>query len=78
MFILPNLSLLRWASEAVYTIEIETYIGFYDISQGIKFFGYNLNNFKLDLAMLFVLGLTFRLLAFLLLLLLNRDKKKVN
>jgi len=76
MSILPNFSLLRWATEAVYTTEIDTYVGIYDISQGIEYFGYNLNNFKLDMAMLVVLGLVFRLIAFLLLLLLDRDKKK--
>jgi len=76
MFVLPYISFLRWACEGLYITEVRTYINIYNITPGLEIWGYNINNFALDLLMLLTLGVALRIFAFLALVLLNRDKKK--
>ncbi len=69
-------SYMRWAEEAIYISEISRYTAVYDVQSGLDLFGYSLQNFQEDMLMILALGVVFRIIAFVLLELLNRDKRK--
>jgi len=59
--------------------EIKQYQDIYDISSGLKILGYSMNlrsQFIIDLAIVFAMAIAFRLIALLLLYVLDRSKKK--
>ncbi len=65
-----------WLSEGYFTENISPYRYLYQVDDAATGLGYTLGQFSLDLAMLFVLGTTYRVLAFLGLRFLNRQKQK--
>jgi len=71
-----NFSFLRFAQEALYITEVEQYKSVYNIEAGLKILGYDLDNFLLDISMIILHGIIFRVLSLLALIFWNRDKKK--
>ena len=65
-----------WLSEGYFTENISPYRYLYQVDDAATGLGYSLDRFSLDLAMLFVLGTAYRLLAFLGLTLLNRQRQR--
>ena len=74
--IIPALSFLRWSVEGLYLAEVFEYRHIYNIDSGMELLGYSVANFSLDLWILFVQGVVFRVLAGLALVLMDRDKRK--
>jgi len=72
----PYISYMRWAEEAIYITEIGRFQDVYDVTTGLNLFGYSLENFTEDMTMILALGLAFRIIAYVLLEILNRDKRK--
>ena len=65
-----------WLSEGYFTENISPYRYLYDVDDAANALGYTLDQFGLDLAMLFVLGTVCRVLAFLGLRFLNRQRQR--
>ena len=63
MPIIPYLSFLRWSIEGLYLTEVWEYRLIYNIDSGLELFGYTMNNYSLDLWMLFILGVALRAIA---------------
>ena len=65
-----------WLSEGYFTENISPYRYLYNVNDAAQALGYTLDRFGLDLAMLFVLGTACRVLAFLGLRFLNRQRQR--
>lgn len=74
---LTNISYIRWASEAWYLTEIQYYQATYDdIQTGMDIYEYRLSRLGTCLWTLFGIGVVVRILAFIALVALDRDKRK--
>ncbi|TPX47429.1 hypothetical protein SeMB42_g03315 [Synchytrium endobioticum] len=71
-----DLSFNRWGAEALYSESLTWYQDVYDLEQSASQFGYVLYRTGFDLFVMLMLGLFLRCIAFVLLILLNRDKQK--
>jgi ABC-type multidrug transport system ATPase subunit len=72
-----DMSFNRWAAEAWYSEELLIYDGVYEIWKvSTEHFGFTLNRFWTDIFWIVVIGCAARLLAFILLVLLNRQKQR--
>jgi len=73
-----TLSYARWLCEALFITEVDSYPEIYDTQKQLLLteFSYHSDNYALDLGMMFVLGVTFQILAFIGLVSLNRSKQK--
>lgn len=71
------ISYARWGTEAWYSSELVIYDGVYEIQNiSAKLFGYTLQRYNFDLLCIFILGCAFRLIAFILMVCLNRQKQR--
>ncbi|KAI9330528.1 hypothetical protein BDR26DRAFT_807373 [Obelidium mucronatum] len=66
----------RWASEAQYGLALETYQGLYDLNLASSYFGYELHHTSRNLIMMIALALAYRLVGYLLMILVHRDKQR--
>ncbi|ORY53533.1 PEP carboxykinase-like protein [Rhizoclosmatium globosum] len=66
----------RWASEALFESWIEQYIDVFDTSIPNDHFGYELGRSTRNLLLMVVVALGYRVIAFILMVCLNRDKQK--
>ncbi|KAJ3117487.1 hypothetical protein HDU96_006581 [Phlyctochytrium bullatum] len=71
-----ELSFNKWACEAHYASVLMHYKHVFDTEKSAKFFGYALDQVNFDFVMIFVIGIFLRIVAFILLVMLNRDKQK--
>jgi hypothetical protein len=72
-----DISYARWSTEAWYSSELMIYDGVYEIqSISASLFGYTLNRYYWDLLCIFIIGSVFRVLAFVLMVGLNRQKQR--
>lgn len=55
---------------------MKEYKDLYDIQSGLDLLGYKIDNFSLDIGLIIAIGIFFRILALVMMILLNRDKKK--
>lgn len=68
---------LKSSSEAVYSEEVSPFKHFYQVEKiSAPTFGYVLDRYGFDVGMLVVIGTVYRVIAFLLMILLNRRKQK--
>ena len=71
--IIWDLSFPRYAAEAIYIKEVELYTDLQyssfrsEVESSLEYLGYKLDNYGFDLAMMFVLGVVFRLITYLVL-----------
>ncbi|KAJ3232663.1 hypothetical protein HDU81_002813 [Chytriomyces hyalinus] len=73
---LNEISFNKWASEAFYSSCITVYRGVFDVDLMTRSWGYTLDRVGLDLVMCFLIGLGLRVLGYLLLIGLHRDKQR--
>ena len=73
---MPNISYLRWAQEAFYIVQVRGWADVYNINRGLEIFSYHLDEYSLAMGLLLVFGVIFRLAAYLVMVLMNRDKQK--
>jgi len=73
---MPYGSYLRWAQEAFYITEVKRYASVYDVDTGLSILSYSADNYLLDMMMVLSLGVFFRIVAFVALQLMHRDKRK--
>jgi succinate dehydrogenase hydrophobic anchor subunit len=74
---IQHISYARWASEAWFHYETLPYRDLYMVAEvSAPLFGYTLDRFGLDIAMMLVIGTAYRAVAFVLLVGLNRDKQR--
>ncbi|KAI9340587.1 hypothetical protein BDR26DRAFT_861433 [Obelidium mucronatum] len=66
----------RWAADSLFSLWIERYLDIYDPEVPNSYFGYALGNTTRNLIYMVVIALAYRVVAFVLLVLLNRDKQK--
>ncbi|KAJ3202526.1 hypothetical protein HDU67_000461 [Dinochytrium kinnereticum] len=71
-----ELSFNKWAAEAHYASSLSIYKGIYDIQFSADLFGYSLTQITRDYVFCFILGIASRIIGFLLLILLNREKQR--
>eukprot|EP00808_Paulinella_micropora_P013567 g50285.t1 len=70
-------SMIRWSQEAYYLNEIQYYQNVYpDIQSGMDLFQYDLSHYATDFIMIFVIGVLGRLIGYICLEFMNRDKRK--
>ncbi|KAJ3416423.1 hypothetical protein HDV05_001581 [Chytridiales sp. JEL 0842] len=71
-----DISYARWCTEAFYSQEVETYVNVFDIQSAAKNYGYQLGNVTNNLGFAFLIGVVLRLIALVLMLVMNRDKQR--
>lgn len=72
-----DISYARWAAEAWYSYELLIFDGVYEIRNiSAAIFGYSLQRYFFDIFMLFVIGMAWRIIGFVLLIGLNRQKQR--
>ncbi|TPX72646.1 hypothetical protein SpCBS45565_g00404 [Spizellomyces sp. 'palustris'] len=71
-----EISFNKWAAEALYSESVTPYEGIYDIQSPADMQGYTIGQVGLDLGMIIVIGVVQRLIAFGLMVGLNRDKQR--
>lgn len=69
-----ELSYNKWATQALFSLAVTPYSHVYRVED--EPYGYSIGNVSVDLVMMFVLGLVFRILAYLALRYTNRQKQK--
>ena len=74
--IAPNFSFLRWAQEAFYISEVQSWGDVYDIQPGVDDLGYDLDAKVRDMVMVLAFGVLFRIIAFVIMVLKDRDKRR--
>ncbi|KAJ3441223.1 white-brown complex [Anaeramoeba flamelloides] len=70
------IDLLRYGQEALFCIELEQYKDIYDLTTTYDKYGYDPGRISLDLFILFIIGVYFRIVAYFFLRVVNRDKQK--
>jgi len=75
MNILYDISAPRWAISAFYLKEIQSK-SYENTSVGINAYGYNGDTYQRDILMIFIVGIGWQVLAFIMLKVLNRSKQK--
>ncbi|KAJ3015720.1 UNVERIFIED_CONTAM: hypothetical protein HDU68_012591 [Siphonaria sp. JEL0065] len=73
---LLDIGMNRWAAEALFALWIERYLDVYDPEVPNSYFGYELEKTVRNLGYMIVIALAYRVVAFVLLVMLNRDKQK--
>ncbi|KAL2916645.1 hypothetical protein HK105_203757 [Polyrhizophydium stewartii] len=71
-----ELSFNKWGAEAMFSDSIWPYRDVYMIDLTAKTFGYTMNRFSVDVAMMFAIGVAWRIIAFVLMIVMNRDKQR--
>ena len=72
-----DMSYARWGSEAWYSEELLIFDGVFEIyNLSARYFGYVLDRFWLNIFIMFCIGIAWRVVAFLLLVLVNRQKQR--
>ena len=72
-----EISYNRWATEAVFSQEVEMVRHVYQVDEiSVKHWGYGLDRYGMDVGMMIVIGFVYRVIAFLLMIFLNRRKTK--
>ncbi|KAJ3263491.1 hypothetical protein HDU77_010608 [Chytriomyces hyalinus] len=66
----------RWATEAWFSRELSVFADVYNVTASAERYGYVLNKEEVNLGYSFVIGFVLRIVAFILMVLLNRDKQK--
>lgn len=64
MMWLWQISYAKWGAEALYSQEVGFFKGVYDIQSSADVYGYDLNNYSLDIGMMMVIGTALRILSF--------------
>ncbi|KAJ3354135.1 hypothetical protein HDU83_005741 [Entophlyctis luteolus] len=70
-----DIGMNRWSAETLFSLWIERYSEVYDVSIPNKAFGYELGRTARNLGLMLVISIAYRIVAFVLLVLLNRDKQ---
>jgi hypothetical protein len=65
----------RWISEIIWSESVLPFSHIYMVAKSSEYWGYTLDRVGLDILMAFALGIAWRLIAFTLMVLLNRDKQ---
>ena len=74
---LPATSYARWGVEAWFTSETELYRSLYMVEQvSAQLFGYTLDRFAMDMGVCVAIGIAFRILAYVLLVVVDRAKQR--
>lgn len=74
---IPGMSYARWAVEGWFHAETLPYRDHFMVTEiSAPLFGYTLDRFALDIATTVALGVAYRIVAYLLLILLNRSKQR--
>jgi hypothetical protein len=74
---IKKFSYAYWSSEAMYDRSVTPFRGVYEVdSVSAPYWGYTLDQFDLDLVLVFVIGTGYRIVAYLLMIGLNRDKQR--
>ena len=76
LYWLWSLQFNMWASEAYYSETVTLYDHVYDNSFTNLYFGFTVNRVGLDFAMMVLIGITWRAIAFILMISFNRDKQR--
>jgi len=71
-----DFSYCRWGAEAWYGREISPFKGLYDLGTSQWMFGFELDTFWSSVGYMMLIGFTFRIIAFALLIGLNRSRQK--
>jgi hypothetical protein len=72
---MASLSFSRWSTEALYSSLLSVYKDEYGVESGLKHWGYDMGNFPLvDILALLGLGFGLRIIAFIVLYFLHRNK----
>jgi hypothetical protein len=72
-----DMSYSRWAAEAWYSEELLVFDGVFEIfNVSAMIFGYTLNRYWLDIFIMFCIGLAWRALGFILMVLVARQKQR--
>lgn len=71
-----EVSYAKWASEALVSEEFTPFGNVYNLTSAVRQYGYTLGQFNLDVSMVFVLGTVLRIITFILLISLHRDKQR--
>lgn len=71
-----ELSFNKWANEALFSSVLMPTQHIYDVHESAEIYGYTLGRENVDLAAMVVIGLIFRVLGYVALRLVNRDKQK--
>ncbi|KAI8847582.1 hypothetical protein BC829DRAFT_490653 [Chytridium lagenaria] len=66
----------RWAAEAQYWLWIKNYSNIYDLRPALSYGGYEANKVTRNLCAMLGLGIAYRVVAFVLMIVLNRQKQK--
>ncbi|KAJ3331205.1 hypothetical protein HDU76_003790 [Blyttiomyces sp. JEL0837] len=76
LIILFDIGANRWAAEAQYGLWIDRYRGIYTLQGAANSFGYTLGQTERNLAIMAGIGTAYRVIAFGLMVLMNRDKQR--
>ncbi|KAJ3337512.1 hypothetical protein HDU93_001005 [Gonapodya sp. JEL0774] len=71
-----DLSFNLWGSEALFSQYVNLYANVYDVEQARRAYGYTVGREATDLLAMFALGLGQRVIAFVLMIVMDRDKQK--
>jgi hypothetical protein len=72
---LASISYSRWATEGLYVTELHQYAEEYNVQPSLDYWGYELNAFNLDVAMLFTIGTVLRIGSFIALIALHKNRQ---
>ena len=75
-FSYQEMSFNKWGAEAAFSENITPYAKVYDVAGSAAFQGYTLYQVTKDLLMMLAIGFVHRIIAFVLLVGLNRDKQR--
>jgi hypothetical protein len=70
-----ELSFNKWANEALYSSTLLPVEHIYDVHHSAKSYGYTLGREGVDIAVMFLIGVLFRIAGYITLRLTNRDKQ---
>jgi len=73
--VLASMSYSRWGTECLYISELKQYAHEYDVTPSLRYWGYDINNFELDMIMLFTIGTVMRILAFVSLIVFHKNRR---
>ncbi|KAL2918456.1 hypothetical protein HK105_201857 [Polyrhizophydium stewartii] len=71
-----ELSFNKWGAEALYSEALAPYRGIYMVDFSAEQLGYTLDRFGFDVAMMLAIGVAWRVVGFVLMIALNRDKQR--
>jgi hypothetical protein len=71
-----ELSFNKWANEALYSSALVPLQHIYDVQRSAGVYGYTLGRENVDIAVIFLIGVMFRVAGYVTLRLVHRDKQK--